>query len=199
MIIEENNVSILFQTIKNEFYHKYVDGKWNINKKSIETNQFTFIGEPSCILVDNNSQIICFSRTDDPTRLVIWSRKENSLQLIDNERENNIQFSSDLSCISTNEEKQTKIVCFVVNQDQNIYRMLCHHNVNELTCSKWILINSKINYLKKIKPISFFYFSSNNLNENIVLYAISKKGRPVLEGGTVIRKIRGYQRAQTLD
>jgi len=120
MIIEEKNVNVISRTIKNEFYHKYVDGKWNINKKSIETNQFTFIGEPSCILVDNNSQIICFSRTDDPTRLVIWSHEENSLQLIDNETEKNIQFPSDLSCISTNEEKKTKIVCFVVNQDENI-------------------------------------------------------------------------------
>jgi hypothetical protein len=66
MLIEENNVSFISRKIKNELYHKYVDHTSHIKKILLEGNQFTLIGETSCVNIDENNEIICFSRTDNP-------------------------------------------------------------------------------------------------------------------------------------
>jgi len=109
--------------ISNEFDHKYVqNSQWNLNKIWSENKEFVLISEASCVTIDDNQQIICFSRTDNPTRLAIWSREENSFQLFDNQQENNILFSRNWSCIN-------EIICFVVNQDE----ILCQIN---FICSK---------------------------------------------------------------
>ena len=163
MINEGKNVNIIARTIKNEFYHKYVDNIWRVNKNLPEVQ---LVGEASCVSIDANGEIVCFSRTDNPTQFVIWSRKDNSFQLINN----NIELLSDFSCLSAG-----KISCFVVNQDENIYGMLCEDN---LICSKWLLINSKIKSFRKTKPISFVYPSLDNKNENLAIYALTNDGLP---------------------
>jgi len=171
---QQKNIHIFSRTIKNKFYHKYVqNNQWHLNEILPKKKEFILIGESSCVSINDNQQIICFSRTNNPTRLAIWSQQENSFQWIDNQQENNIRFLSDLSCISIINE----IICFVVSQDQNIYGMLCQFN---LICSKWILINSNINYFKESKPISFIYKSLNNKYENLAIYALANNSFPYI-------------------
>jgi len=170
-ILNQNiNINILSRTIENEFYHKYVENnQWNLNKILSDNKQILLIGESSCLSIDNKQDIICFSRTNNSSRLAIWLEKRNSFKWIDNQFDDNIEFSSDLSCILSIDNK---IICFFVNQDNNIYGILCQFN---LICSKSILINSKINYFKKTKPISFIY-----QNENIAIYALGNNNLPYI-------------------
>jgi len=172
---EQININIFSRTINNEFYHKYIENnQWHLKKILPNNKELILIGESSCVSIDDNQQIICLSRTDDPSQLILWSQKDNSFELIDN---NNIEFSSDLSCITSIDDEQEKIICFVVNQDKNIYGMLCQMN---FICSKWILINSNRNYFKKSKPIPFIYKSFNNKYENLAIYALGKNGLPYI-------------------
>jgi len=66
MLIEQNSVNIISRKIKNELYHKYVDHTRHVKKILFEGNQFTLIGEISCVNIDENNERICFSRTDNP-------------------------------------------------------------------------------------------------------------------------------------
>jgi hypothetical protein len=178
MLTEQKNVNIISRTIENEFYHRYVNVTWHLKKKLAQRNEFILIGEASCVSIDYNGEIICFSRIDNPNRLVIWSRQENSFKLFKNEE---IKYSSDLSCISSIDEKeQVKILCFVVSEDSHIYGMLCHYQINQFICSKWILINSKKTSFQNSKSIPFFYISSNNLTENVALYVLTNDGLPYI-------------------
>jgi hypothetical protein len=163
ILTNENNINIISRTIKNEFYHKYIqNSQWNLNKIIPENEKSLLIGESSCVLIDNNNQIICLSRTDNSKRLAIWFKEENVFKWIDNDH---IELSSDLSCQSIiDDQKQIKILCFVVNQDENISGILCQTN---FICSKWFLINSKKYFFEKLKPISFLY-----QYDNIGIYAL---------------------------
>jgi hypothetical protein len=55
--------------------------------------------------------------------------------------DNHIELSSDLSCQSIiNDQEQTKIICFIVNEDENIYEISCQMNFI-------YLLNRKFGYL----------------------------------------------------